>query len=178
MECVDVHPCFTLLPKSHQMLAGRIRPEPRLGPWLSVPQGPPEPTALLFLKNTAGRDVGMEFGDVGCVRISFAINSKPFSTHSDWKPIESCLNQRKIHILALFWFYSGPILAQVTPDAGWPDPAGMELMAKGLRTQPTSRNSIPASQSLDFGIFPLYFLCFSRVLEPQTVFLQFYMKNV
>ena len=27
-------------------------------------------------------DAGMEFGDVGCVRISFAINSNPFPTHS------------------------------------------------------------------------------------------------
>ena len=35
-----------------------------------------------FLKNPAGWDVGMEFGDVGCVRISFAINSNPFSAHS------------------------------------------------------------------------------------------------
>ena len=37
--------------------------------------------AALFLKNPAGWDVGMEFGDVGCVRISFAINSNPFSHH-------------------------------------------------------------------------------------------------
>ena len=35
-----------------------------------------------FLKNPAGWDVWMEFGDVGCVRISFAINSNPFSAHS------------------------------------------------------------------------------------------------
>ena len=28
-------------------------------------------------------DVGMEFRDVGCVRIPFAINSNPFSAHSD-----------------------------------------------------------------------------------------------
>ena len=26
----------------------------------------------------------------------------------------------------------------------------LELMAKGMRTQPTSRNSIPTSQNLDF----------------------------
>ena len=30
---------------------------------------------FFWLKNLAGRDVGMEFGDVGCVRVSFAINS-------------------------------------------------------------------------------------------------------
>ena len=36
-----------------------------------------------FFKNPAGWDVGMEFGDVGCVRISFAINSNPFPAHSD-----------------------------------------------------------------------------------------------
>ena len=30
-----------------------------------------------FLKNPACWDEGMEFGDVGCVRISFAINSNP-----------------------------------------------------------------------------------------------------
>ena len=35
-----------------------------------------------FLKNPAGWDVGVEFGDVGCVRISFAINSNPFSANS------------------------------------------------------------------------------------------------
>ena len=35
-----------------------------------------------FLKNPTGRDAGMEFGDVGCVRISFAINSNPFPAHS------------------------------------------------------------------------------------------------
>ena len=28
-------------------------------------------------------DVGMEFRDEGCVRIPFAMNSKPFSTHSN-----------------------------------------------------------------------------------------------
>ena len=28
-------------------------------------------------------DVGMDFRDVGCVRIPLAINSNPFSTHSD-----------------------------------------------------------------------------------------------
>ena len=28
---------------------------------------------------------------------------------------------------------------------------GLELMAKGMRTQPTSRTSIPTSQNLDFG---------------------------
>ncbi len=38
---------------------------------------------LFVFKNPAGRDVGMEFGDVGCVRISFAINSNPFTAHSD-----------------------------------------------------------------------------------------------
>ena len=36
-----------------------------------------------FLKNPAGWDVGMEFGDVACVRIAFAINSNPLSAHSD-----------------------------------------------------------------------------------------------
>ena len=34
-------------------------------------------------------DVGMGFRDVGCVRIPFAINSNPFSAHSDWKSIKS-----------------------------------------------------------------------------------------
>ena len=33
--------------------------------------------------NPAGRDMGMEFGDVDWVRIPFAINSNPFPTHSD-----------------------------------------------------------------------------------------------
>ena len=35
-----------------------------------------------FFENPDGWDVGMEFGDVGCVRISFAINSKPFAANS------------------------------------------------------------------------------------------------
>ena len=42
------------------------------------------PAALVFVVNPAGRDAGMDFGDVDCVRIlSFAINSNPFSSHSD-----------------------------------------------------------------------------------------------
>ena len=36
-----------------------------------------------FLKLSAGRDVEMKLGDVRCVRISFAINSNPFSADSD-----------------------------------------------------------------------------------------------
>ena len=37
------------------------------------------------MKYTKSRfwDVGIEFRDVGCVRIPFAINSNPFSAHSD-----------------------------------------------------------------------------------------------
>ena len=50
-------------------------------------------------------DVGMEFRDVGCVRIPFAINSKPFSTHSYWKSIKSYWNRPKINILASFWHH-------------------------------------------------------------------------
>ena len=34
----------------------------------------------------------------------------------------------------------------------WPE-NGLELMAKGMRTQPTSRNSIPTSQNLDIFLF-------------------------
>ena len=41
------------------------------------------PAALFFFFKSGRWDVGMEFGDVGCVRISFAINSNPFSAHSD-----------------------------------------------------------------------------------------------
>ena len=44
-------------------------------------------------KNTCTKsrfwDVGMEFRDVGCVRIPYAINSNPFSANSDWKSIKS-----------------------------------------------------------------------------------------
>jgi len=47
----------------------------------------------------------MEFRDVGCVRIPFATNSKPFSSHSDRKSIESYWNRPKINVLAIFWFY-------------------------------------------------------------------------
>ena len=46
----------------------------------AIPSG--STTALLF-ENAAGQDVEMELGDVGCVRISFAINSNPFWIHSD-----------------------------------------------------------------------------------------------
>ena len=52
-------------------------------------------------------DVGMEFRDVGCVRIHFVINSRPFSTHSDWKSIKSYWNRPNIHIL----HYSGLVLS-------------------------------------------------------------------
>ena len=38
---------------------------------------------------------------------------------------------------------------------------GLELTAKGMRTQPTSRNAIPTSQHLDFGtfVFVLFVFC-------------------
>ena len=49
--------------------------------------------------------VGIEFWDVGCVRITFAINSNPCSGHSDWKLIESYWNRPQIHICMLFLFY-------------------------------------------------------------------------
>ena len=54
--------------------------------------------------NTKSRfgDVGMEFRDVGCVRIPFANNSNPFSAHSDWKSIKSYYIQVQIHIFPLF----------------------------------------------------------------------------
>ena len=42
---------------------------------------PPAARQPFFLKKPADWDVGMEFGDAGCVRISFAINSNPFSAH-------------------------------------------------------------------------------------------------
>ena len=48
-------------------------------------------------------DVGIEFGDVGCVRISFAINLKPFPVHSDWKSKKSYWNQYTNYLLTLSW---------------------------------------------------------------------------
>ena len=48
---------------------------------------------------------------------------------------------------------------------------GLELMAKDMRTQPTSQNSGPTSQNLAFGQFVFGFVCISLVLIPQTVFL-------
>ena len=50
-------------------------------------------------RNPADWDVGMEFGDAGCVRISFAINSNPFSAHSRWKSIKSYFHpiEKAIH---------------------------------------------------------------------------------
>ena len=46
------------------------------------------PVGRIFQKKglpaaAASRDVGMEFGDVGCVRISCAINPNPFPAHSN-----------------------------------------------------------------------------------------------
>ena len=47
-------------------------------------------------------DVEMELRDVGCVRISFAMNSEAVWVFSIWKSIKSWWNLFKIHILALF----------------------------------------------------------------------------
>ena len=55
---------------------------------------------------------------------------------------------------------------------------GLEFMAKDMGTQPTSLNSIPESQNLDSGSFIFGFLRILRVLEPKTVFLQFYLINL
>ena len=55
---------------------------------------------------------------------------------------------------------------------------GLEFMAKDRRKQPTSQNSIREPQNLGFGAFILDFFSFSRVLKPQTVFLQFYLINL
>ena len=49
--------------------------------------------------------VGMKFWDAGCVRISFAINSKSFSDDSDWRSIDFYCNLPKI----IYWPHSGPI---------------------------------------------------------------------
>ena len=54
---------------------------------------------------------------------------------------------------------------------------GLGFMAKHVRTQPTSQNSIPTSLNLDFRTFFLY-VCDSHVLGPQIVHLQFYLYNV
>ena len=54
----------------------------------------------------------------------------------------------------------------------------LEFMAKDMRTQPTSRNSIPTSPNLDFGTFWGGFFVFFMCFEPKTVFLQFYLNNV
>ena len=55
---------------------------------------------------------------------------------------------------------------------------GLEFMAKDMRTQPTSLNSILESQNLDSGSFIFGFLRILRVLKPKTVFLQFYLINL
>ena len=60
-------------------------------------------TQRRFFPKSRFWDVGMEFRDVGCVRISFAMNSNLFSTHSNWKSIKSYWNRPKIHILAMNW---------------------------------------------------------------------------
>ena len=55
---------------------------------------------------------------------------------------------------------------------------GLELMAKDMRTQPTSQNSIPKSQILDFGSCLIVFFCTSHVSKPKTMFLEFYLINL
>ena len=45
---------------------------------------------------------------------------------------------------------------------------GLELMAKDMRTQPTSQHSGPTSQNLAFGQFVFGFVCISLVLIPGT----------
>ena len=42
---------------------------------------------------------------------------------------------------------------------------GLELMARGIRTQPTSQNSTPTSQNLDFEYFIFVFFRFSSVVN-------------
>ena len=46
---------------------------------------------------------------------------------------------------------------------------GLELISKDMRTQPTSQNSIPTSQNLDFGTFVLY-LCVHVFWKPKSCF--------
>ena len=55
---------------------------------------------------------------------------------------------------------------------------GLELMAKDMRTQPTSQNSTPKSKILDFVSILFVFVCISHVLKPKTVFLEFYLINL
>ena len=54
----------------------------------------------------------------------------------------------------------------------------LEFMAKDMRTQPTSRNSILESQNLDSGLFIFGFFAYFTCFETQNVFLQFYLINL
>ena len=55
---------------------------------------------------------------------------------------------------------------------------GLELMAKGIRTQPTSRNPIPTSQNIDFGTIYFSVFMFFVSFKLKTMFLNFYLNNL
>ena len=54
-----------------------------------------------FFESLACRGAGMEFGDVGCVRICFAFRSGAFPAHSDLKSDKALIRMNKNHVLAL-----------------------------------------------------------------------------
>ena len=51
-----------------------------------------------MIRNQGFEDVGVKFGDVGCVHVPLAINAKPFSTHSD-RSIKSSWNRPEILVV-------------------------------------------------------------------------------
>ena len=75
----------------------------------------------LFLKNPASWDVGMEFGDVGCVRISSAINPNPFSAiliESQLNPIGIVSTSGYLDIRIIGYLDSGQNHGFMYPQSG------------------------------------------------------------
>ena len=74
----------------------------------SIPTCQPD---LSKQKKDSGWDLGMRFGDVGCDRKSFAINSTKFPAHL----IENQSSSIGIDETSIYWSYSDPILTLFLP---------------------------------------------------------------
>ena len=88
-------------------------------------------------------DVGMEFRDVGCIRIPFAINSSLFSAHSDWKSIKSYWNRPQMHIFSLFW----PYVPLFGVTAGVISASSFKLLCRIIQGSRSSSRGASSSES-------------------------------
>jgi len=130
----------------------------------------------------------MEFREVGCVHIPFAINSKLFSTHSDWKSYKFYWNRHTTHILALFLPYLDPMLK-------WPpfiyylgsqhrrySEAGRVFAddASGQRQQQRTSGEpstwFPLGQLVESDVDCFDFFDFGGILESRHLFFQICLK--